>query len=92
MGRIQQGNVIKVIDDYGICQIQADTDFHNQSLQEIKIGNRYNVSVLLIKRESNQETQVIQPTGAGKLYESDQLILLGKTEVLNKLVNYGWKY
>lgn len=78
---IKKGTKISVYENYG-DQVIAEVElkdmnpaFKNKKLEEIKLREKYNVSVLIIKRNNQTLEQVNQST---ILKENDVLVVFGK--------------
>ncbi|MDH4247262.1 MAG: chloride channel protein [Deltaproteobacteria bacterium] len=82
---------VKVLDGYGILEMEAPHTFSGSRLAELDLRNRFGVNVLAIKRHSSKNgepiTRVWVPESADQIEDGDVLVLLGRTENLNQFVN-----
>jgi len=82
-------------DDYEIVEIKTPKKAANKSVLEIGLREKYNLNLITIKRlfEEVSEGQTVMvehilgvPKGDTLLYESDIIILLGKTKDVDRFV------
>lgn len=82
-------------DDYEIVEINTPRKAANKSVMEIGLREKYNINLITIKRlfEEVRNGQTIQvehivgvPKGETLLYESDIIILLGKSKDVDRFV------
>ncbi len=86
---------IELSNTYGIVEMVAPKKLLNKTLAELKLREKYGVSVIAIKRKvpysktdgttDFKEEVVIGPGGSDDLISGDILILLGRNEDLNKI-------
>ncbi len=86
---------IELSNTYGIVEMVAPKKLLNKTLAELKLREKYRVSVIAIKRKvpysksdgttDFKEEVVIGPGGNDDLISGDVLILLGRNEDLNKI-------
>jgi trk system potassium uptake protein len=82
-------------DDYEIVEINVPKRVINETVSEVALREKYNLNLITIKRvyEEEVEGENIKvehitgvPTGDTVLYETDILILLGKSKDVNRFV------
>lgn len=84
--------------DIAIYEIEAPKDMHGYSLKDLKIRQRYNANLLTIKRPKKSEVElegaeseeveilgVLEPST--KIRPDDRLVIMGKHEDINKLID-----
>jgi CIC family chloride channel protein len=76
---------INVAGDYSIIEKVAPERFVGKTLKQLRLRNKYNVEVLMIKRpakfgESEAEAKIIMPDADYKIHEGDKLILFGRQQ------------
>ena len=80
---------VKVMDGYGIIEIESPHDFAGKVLRELDLRNRFGVNVLAIKRQSpdpeGANLRVWVPESSDRLEDGDVLVLLGRIEHINGL-------
>jgi CIC family chloride channel protein len=80
---------VKVMDGYGIIELESPHDFSGKVLRELDLRNRFGVNVLAIKRQTpdgnGANTRVWVPESSDRLEDGDVLVLLGRTETINGL-------
>jgi trk system potassium uptake protein TrkA len=86
---------IEVSETYGIVEMVVPKKFANKSLTELKLREKYGVSVIAIKRKipyskpdgstDFKDEVIIGPGGADETISGDVLILLGRSEDLDKI-------
>ncbi len=80
---------VKVMDGYGILEIESPHNFAGKVLQELDLRKRFGINVLAVKRRSTDgdvsTTRVWVPESTDRLEDGDVLVLLGKTENINNL-------
>jgi CIC family chloride channel protein len=80
---------VKVLDGYGIVELEAPHDFSGKPLRELDLRNRYGINVLAIKRLSadgdSSTTRVWVPESSDRLEDGDVLVLLGETKRIESL-------
>jgi trk system potassium uptake protein TrkA len=78
---------VKVMDGYGIIELESPHNFSGKLLRELDLRNRYGINVLAIKRPSLEgdtpSTRVWVPESSDRLEDGDVLVLLGRTEHIN---------
>jgi trk system potassium uptake protein TrkA len=75
---------IELHPDYSIMEVIAPKSFVNKTLGQLNLRAKYNLSVLAIKKE---DTIVVAPGADAKIEANDAIILVGRSEVLEKLMN-----
>ncbi|MEL7567294.1 MAG: TrkA family potassium uptake protein [Dehalobacterium sp.] len=73
---------IELSPNYGVVEIVAPAKFTNKSLGELNLRAKYGINVMTIKRETDI---IIAPGADAIIEENDVLIIVSKTEVLEKL-------
>lgn len=80
---------VKVMDGYGIIEMESPHNFSGKLLRELDIRNRFGVNVLAVKRQGMDggapNTRIWVPEGTDRLEDGDVLVLMGRTEIINKL-------
>ena len=86
---------IEVSDTYGIVEMVVPKKFANKTLTELQLRDKYGVSVIAIKRKipyskpdgstDFKEEVIIGPGGADDTVSGDVLILLGRSDDLDKI-------
>ena len=83
---------VELLDGYRMIEIEAPRQFFGKTIRELKISEIYGVQVILIqksvKAEDPDEMAVEQmnfvPRGNDVIEAGDWLVLVGKTDNLNK--------
>ncbi|MGK0289750.1 MAG: CIC family chloride channel protein [bacterium] len=91
LGKIQSNHITEVVEGYAILQTPINPSFEGKSLSRLRIRRKYGVSVLLIKRETSDGLQVMQPNADQKLNVTDQLIILGERSIIHQIHRKGWQ-
>lgn len=88
--------VLEVNPEYSIAEISAPKSFYNKTLQELKLRDKFGITVILIKRKTPylnengipeiKEEVIVSPKGEDIIMENDILIILGKEKDLEKIV------
>jgi trk system potassium uptake protein TrkA len=86
---------IEVSETHGIVEMVLPKKFANKTLSELKLRDKYQVSVIAIKRKlpyskpdgstDFKEEVIIGPGGADETISGDVLILLGRNEDIDKI-------
>jgi len=86
---------IEVSDTYGIVEMVVPKRFANKTLTELQLRDKYGVSVIAIKRKipyskpdgstDFKDEVIIGPGGADDTISGDVLILLGRSDDLDKI-------
>jgi trk system potassium uptake protein TrkA len=86
---------IELSTEYGILEIVAPKKFCDKTLSELKLRDKFGVSVIAVKRKMPytkpdgspdfKEEIIIGPGGADEILQGDMLVLLGKYKDLNKI-------
>lgn len=86
---------IEVSETHGIVEMVLPKKFANKTLSELKLRDKYQVSVIAIKRKlpyskpdgstDFKEEVIIGPGGADETIAGDVLILLGRNEDIDKI-------
>ena len=80
---------VKVMDGYGIIELESPHFFAGKLLRELDLRNKYGVNVLAIKRQvtdgGESNTKVWLPESSDRLEDGDVLVLMGRTEKLENL-------
>lgn len=81
--------------DFSIVEIAPPKPFHNKSIGELDIRKRFGIYVIAIRRKtpevlsdgeiSYREATIVTPGPDEEIQESDVLVLLGKSENIEKL-------
>jgi len=75
---------IPLAEDYDLVQVAPPRAFIGKSLQELNLRAKYNVHVIAVK-ELVPENFILIPPANFVIKDSDILIMLGKTEHMNKI-------
>lgn len=89
--------VLEVNPEYSIAEITAPKSFYNKSLQELKLREKFGLTVILIKRKNPylneekgipeiKEEIIVSPKGEDIIIENDILVVLGKEKDLERIV------
>lgn len=88
--------ILEVNPEYSIAEISAPKSFCNKSLQELKLREKFGLTVILIKRKSPylnekglpefREEVIVSPKGEDIILENDILVVLGKEKDLERIV------
>lgn len=86
---------IELSTEYSILEIVASKKFCDKTLSELKLREKYGVSVIAIKRKKPytkpdgspdfKEEIIIGPGGTDEILQGDMLVLLGNYKDLNKI-------
>ncbi|HKJ00659.1 MAG TPA: chloride channel protein [bacterium] len=80
---------VKVMDGYGIIEVESPHNFTGKVLRELDLRNRFGVNVLAVKRRTpgadNGGTRVWVPESSDRLQDGDVLVLMGRTEDIDGL-------
>jgi trk system potassium uptake protein TrkA len=75
---------IPLAKDYELVQVAPPKEFLDKNLIQLNLRAKYNVQVIAI-RELSPENMVLAPSADFVIKNSDVLILLGRTEDINKI-------
>ncbi len=81
---------------YSIVEIAAPKEFAGKTLKDLRIRNRFGVTVIAIRRKEPElkgedgaldfrETTIVSPTPEEEIHEGDILVVLGSNEDIEKL-------
>ena len=73
--------IAELAPNFKIIEIEAPEDWQDKSLVELKIRNKYSLTVLLVNRDQNV---VASPSGAFVLQAGDKVVLCGEQKDLQK--------
>jgi CIC family chloride channel protein len=81
---------VKIAGDYSVIEKIAPERFVGKTLKQLRLRNKYNVEVLMIKRpakfgESEADAKIIMPDADYKIHEGDKLILFGRQQDINNI-------
>ncbi len=81
---------VKIAGDYSVIEKVAPDRFVGKTLKQLRLRNKYNVEVLMIKRpakfgESEADSKIIMPDADYKIHEGDKLILFGRQQDINNI-------
>lgn len=79
-------DMIELSDDYSVVEVNAPHDMVGKSLKELDIRARYGVSIIALRREEEQKTN-ISPRAEDVIEEHDIIVAIGENKALRKL---GW--
>lgn len=75
---------IPLAKDFELVQVAPPKEFLDKNLIQLNLRAKYNVQIIAIK-ELSPENMVLAPPASFVIKNSDLLILLGKTEDINKI-------
>ena len=75
---------IPLSEDFDLVQVGPPRDFIGKSLKELNLRARYNVHIIAVK-EIVPDNFILAPPAGFVIKDSDILIMLGKTEHINKI-------
>jgi trk system potassium uptake protein TrkA len=85
---------IELSTEYGILEIIAPKKFCDKTLGELKLREKFGISVIAIKRKvpytkpdgspDFKEEIIVGPSGADEILQGDVLVILGKYKDLNR--------
>ncbi len=88
--------ILEVNPEYSIAEISAPKSFFNKSLGELKLREKFNITVILIKRKSPylnekgipemKEEIIVSPKGEDVIMENDILVVIGKEKDLERII------
>ena len=90
--RLSNPNVldqIEFMEGYSVVEIEAPPIFYGITLEEAKIRNKYELTVVLIKRGSDQV--LIAPKAEDKIEMNDVLVLLGEDSKIESFKEIAYK-
>lgn len=73
---------IELSPDYSILEIEAVPKWYNKTLEELKLRNKYKVTVMAVKR--GEEVNV-SPGPSYQIHDGDILVALGASEAINHI-------
>jgi trk system potassium uptake protein TrkA len=73
---------IELSPNYGVVEIVAPAKFTNKTLGELNLRAKYGINVMTIKRGADI---IIAPGADTIIEENDVLIIVSRTEILEKL-------
>lgn len=80
---------VRVMDGYGIIELESPHDFSGKLLRELDLRNRFGVNILAIKRKTSDggipNIRMWVPESSDKVEDGDVLVLMGKTETIDQL-------
>ncbi|MEA3286260.1 MAG: chloride channel protein [Candidatus Marinimicrobia bacterium] len=75
----------EVLPGFFIARINAPSTFVNQSLRSLNVRQSYGVDILLVRRSKDGEEKDLIPDVNDKLLSSDQLLIFGEQDNVDKL-------
>ncbi len=85
-----QVRLVEIDEDFAILEINAPEELHNRDLQTLNMRKRYDLQVVLIKRQhSHQGKTFIVPSSGTIILPGDILVLAGPTR---KVHNFRERY
>jgi CIC family chloride channel protein len=87
-------NISRIADGYAIVERKPDTEFVGKTLAELKLRNKYDLEVLMIKKskelfdEADIKTKIIMPRYDYRLEKDDILVLFGTEEKILKSADW----
>ncbi|HZH93892.1 MAG TPA: TrkA family potassium uptake protein [Tissierellaceae bacterium] len=73
---------IELSPDYSIMEIEAVSKWYDKTLEELRLRNKYHVTVMAIKRG---EDVSVSPGPTYKIHRGDILVALGSTDAINDI-------
>lgn len=83
-------DLFSISDGFCVAEIDPPEAFRNRTLAESQIRNRYNVSVLCVRRLSDDELkprEVIIPDAQFKIRADDKLLIFGDNKAIDALIS-----
>lgn len=87
--RLRHANLLDYVPlggDHSIQEITPPADFVGQSLEELRLRNRFKVQVLAI-RDARTDRLEVNPTAGYRIQQTDVLVVLGHNDDLDRLAN-----
>lgn len=72
---------VEIDEDYGIFEVEVPKNWHEKTIRELDIRNRYNVNILGIRRDEKISMNIAPDT---KLRPDDMIMALGKLADVQK--------
>ena len=86
---LKKMKVVHVVDQYHFSEIEPPGIFINKTLRELELRNRFNLELLLIRRQKKKDgvmsSVYIQPGANTKIEMNDHLLIFGEKEKLDRL-------
>jgi trk system potassium uptake protein TrkA len=76
---------IPLTDGKSIAQVNAPRSFHGKTIAELKIRTRYGVSIIAVKRPSDEEEVAELPSPDYVIKKGDILVVVGANEDIERL-------
>ena len=76
---------VHVVENYHLSEVEAPTTFIGKTLQGIGLRTKYDLELLLIRREEGKKAVYIQPGGKTKIAMNDVLLVFGPREKIERL-------
>jgi len=76
---------VHVVENYHLSEVEAPTTFIGKTLQEISLRNKYDLELLLIRRDEGKKTTYVQPGGKTKIKMNDVLLVFGPHDKVDRL-------
>lgn len=77
---------IEISSEYGITEFHAPKSFTGRSLAQLRLPNKYNVTILAVK---SGETIIITPPADYVIHDGDILVGFGSNDFIEKLSEYN---
>ncbi|MDD3627116.1 MAG: TrkA family potassium uptake protein, partial [bacterium] len=74
---------IQLSEDYAVVEIVPPPEFHNRSLSDLGLRQKYNINVIGIRAEDSESIKIL-PLAEDKITEGDLLIVIGAMKDLEK--------
>ncbi|MCH7826611.1 MAG: chloride channel protein [Bacteroidetes bacterium] len=89
---IEQSNTAKIVKGFSIVELKVPLQFTRKTLSEIKLRNKYNVEVLMIKKidsvlYDDKKEKIIIPDPNYVLQRDDLLVLFGQDDRISEFVD-----
>ncbi len=89
---LEQSNSTNIIKGFSIVEQKVPLHFTGKTLSELKMRNKYNVEVLMIKQidpllKEEQEKKIVTPNPNYELKREDILVLFGEDKKIEEFVN-----
>jgi len=83
---------VKVMDGYGVIEVEAPHEFAGKALRELDLRNRYGVNVVAMKRpapeDSGAPVNMWVPESGDRIQDGDVLVILGRIEKIEALQHF----
>ena len=78
-------HAIRAIGNNLLTEIEAPARFHGRTLADLHLRGRHRVSILVVKRSTEGEEDVIVPGAETVIQPGDQLLIIGQEDAVKRL-------